>query len=260
MNFKNFSAIGMSEKEGKAYLAILELGEATMSDIVKKSHLKRTTLYDIIEILREKGLIGLSKYKKRITYVAENPAKLLECLEEEKQAIQRVMPELLTITNSMLKKPKVRFYEGRDGIKDVYRDILRYPIEKIQAWVPENIIYELDKKFFEEHYTPKLRAQKMVIELIATDLPEFRRHKEDNTVPTRKIKLVDSKRFPFSVEITLYGRNRLAIMSYQDQMGLIIESEQITKTLRSIFTLQWSQLSDEERVSQNNQKLPQGES
>ena len=84
----------------------------------------------------------------------------------------------------------------------------------------------------------------MIIELIATDLPEFRRHKAENTVPTRKIKLVDSQQFPFSVEITLYGRDRLAILSYQDQLGLIIESEQIAKTLKSIFELQWQQLPD----------------
>lgn len=244
MNFKDFENIGLSERETRAYLAILELGEATMNEIVQKSHLKRTTLYDIVELLRQRGLISASKHKKRLTYVAENPQKLLEHVEEEKRAIEKILPELLTITNTLLKKPKIRFYEGANGIKEVYMDILRYPIEKIRAWVPENIIYELDKKFFDEYYTPRLREQKMIIELIATDLPEFRRHKAENTVPTRKIKLVDSQQFPFSVEITLYGRDRLAILSYQDKLGLIIESEHITKTLKSIFMLQWQQLPD----------------
>ncbi len=244
MEYKKLKKIGLNEKEARAYIAILELGEASMSELVNKSHLKRSTLYEMVESLRERGLISLSKRKKRLVYIAENPKKLLEHLEEEKHTIEEIMPELLTITNTLLKKPKIRFYEGAIGIKEVYKDILCHPIEKIQAWAPENIIYELDKKFFDEYYTPRLREQKMIIELIATDLPEFRRHKAENTVPTRKMKLVDSQQFPFSVEITLYGRDRLAILSYQDQLGLIIESEQITKTLKSIFKLQWQQLPD----------------
>ena len=242
MTPKDLISAGMDSKEASAYLSVLELGEATMSELVKKSKLKRNTLYEIIESLKQQGLVSIAKRKKRILYIAENPEKLIERAEEKRNHLEKILPELLSITNSISKKPKVRYFEGIEGIKEVYKDILRYPKDKVQAWAPENIIYELDKSFFDDYYTPRLLEQNMLIEIIVPDLPEFIRHKQENTVPTRKIQLVDHEAFPFEVEITLYGKSRLAIMSFQDQLGLIIESESISRTLKSIFKLQWESL------------------
>ena len=242
MTPKDLISVGMDGKEAIAYLSILELGEATMSELVKKSKLKRTTLYDLVESLKKQGLISISKRNKRLLYVAENPEKLIECADEKKRHLESILPELLSITNTLTKKPKVRYFEGIEGIKEVYKDILRYPNQKIHAWAPENIIYELDKSFFDDYYTPRLLKQNMIIEMIVPDLPEFIRHKEENTVPTRKIKFVNHSEFPFTVEITLYGKDHIAIMSFQDQLGLIIESESISRTLKSIFKLQWQSL------------------
>lgn len=235
---------GLNTKEATTYLSILELGEATMGQLVKKSKLKRTTLYDLVESLKEKGLISTAKRGKKILYVAENPSKLVEQMEERKQVLEKIVPELLSIANGITNKPKVRYFEGTEGIKEVYRDVLRYPKQKIQAWAPENIIYDLDKSFFDDFYTPKLLKQNMFIELIAPSLPIFKDYQEKNTIPTRKIKLINPEKFPFSVEICLYGRDRVGIMSYKDQIGLILESESISNTLRSIFNLQWELLSD----------------
>jgi len=244
MTPRDLRSAGLDTKEAATYLAVLELGEASMGSLVKKSRLKRTTLYDITETLKERGLIGVSRRGKRAVYTAENPNKLIEQADENKRRLENLLPELLSITNTITKKPKMRYFEGVEGIKEVYRDVLRYPNYKTQAWVPENIIYELDTGFFDDYYTPKLREQNRAIELIATDLPIFRHHKKANTIPSRKIKLVDATHFPFTVEICLYGMDRIAIMSYRDQMGLIIESESIARTLKSVFELQWELLGD----------------
>lgn len=242
MTPKDLKSAGLDTKEAVCYLSLLELGMATMGDLVKKSKLKRTTLYDILENLKGRGLVSSTKRGKKNVYIAENPQKLREEAEDNKQKIEKLIPELLSIANILTKKPKLRYFEGREGIIEVYKDILKFPREKIYAWAPENIIHELDRSFFDEFYTPKLIEQKMLIELIAPNLPIFQIYKSKNIVPTRKIKLVDSIKFPFSVEITLYGPNNIAILSYQDQIGLIMESESISKTLKSIFKLQWELL------------------
>lgn len=242
MTPKDLRSAGLETKEAVCYLSLLELGKATMGDLVKKSKLKRTTLYDILEVLKGRGLVSTSKKGKKNIYIAENPQKLKEEAEENTRSIEKLMPELLSIANIFSKKPKLRYFEGRAGIIEVYKDILKFPHEKIHAWAPESIIHELDRSFFDVFYTPKLIEQKMLIELIAPNLPIFQNYKIKNTVPTRKIKLIDPIEFPFSVEITLYGPGNIAILSYQDQIGLIIESNSIANTLKSIFKLQWGQL------------------
>jgi hypothetical protein len=58
----------------------------------------------------------------------------------------------------------------------------------------------------------------------------------------RRTKLIDPEQFPLSVEINLYGRNKIGIMSFAEQVSLIIESDKISATLRSIFLSQWENL------------------
>ncbi len=238
----NVTIAGLDTKESIAYISILELGEATMGQLVKKSQLKRTTLYDIIDMLKSRRLVSVTKKGKKTLYIPENPHRLLDSLDEQRSSLEKLMPELLSITNNIVNKPKVRYFEGVDGVKEVYRDVLRYPNQKIQTWVPENIIDELDKSFFEDFYTPMRLKHKIWAEVIASDLPMIRHYQQYDNASLRKMKLVDPKRFPFSVEICLYGRNHIGVMSYKDQMGLIIESESITRTLKSVFELQWELL------------------
>lgn len=51
-------------------------------------------------------------------------------------------------------------------------------------------------------------------------------------------RLVDKERFPFTNEINIF-RNKMIIMSYADLLGVMVESEVIAKTQKSIFELSW---------------------
>jgi len=121
---------------------------------------------------------------------------------------------------------------------------LRFTGQKQQVWVPEDIINEMGREFFDEYYTPTRLKNKIWEEVIASDTPTIRGYQGLDPVHLRVIRLIDPVKFPLSVEISLYGRDRIGIMSYKDQLGLIIESESISKTLKSIFALQWEALGE----------------
>ena len=61
MESRDLEAFGLTEKESRVYLALLELGEAGIGEIAKKSAIKRTTLYDVVENLKKSGLVGSIK-------------------------------------------------------------------------------------------------------------------------------------------------------------------------------------------------------
>ncbi|HLC84714.1 MAG TPA: helix-turn-helix domain-containing protein, partial [Candidatus Nanoarchaeia archaeon] len=50
------SAFGLSEKEQRIYLAALELGSATAGRITEKADINRSTVYDLLRMLIEKGI------------------------------------------------------------------------------------------------------------------------------------------------------------------------------------------------------------
>jgi sugar-specific transcriptional regulator TrmB len=240
---KNYlSASGLDEKESIAYMALLELGEASMSELTKKSELKRSTLYFIIEALYKKRLVSIVKKGKKTVYTAEDPKRLLEQADENRRNLEYAMPELLSIANNIVKKPKVRFFEGEEGIKEVYRDILRFPDQKMYAWVSESMITGFDPAFIVENYNPKRLEKKIWAEVIAPDTEVGRGFVLKDRETLRKTKLLGASEFPLSIEISLYGKDRIGFMSMEDKLGLIVESKPIADTLRSLFAYQWKHL------------------
>ena len=57
--------LGLNKKEAQIYLAALESGETNIEGLSKKSKIKRTTVYDIVESLKEKGLLSSTFSKKK---------------------------------------------------------------------------------------------------------------------------------------------------------------------------------------------------
>lgn len=233
------SDIGLSENEIDVYLASLELGESKVSEIAKKAGVKRPTTYLVIETLKEKGLISALKKKKKTFFYAEDPRKLKERADEKKRLIDDAIPELLAIANFIDKKPKIAFYEGVEGIKDVYRDTLNYPSQPMLAWVSEEAFNVLDEDFI-KYYIPERAGKKIWVKVLAPDTPETRKYKEDDIKHFKETRLINNDNFLIKVEINLYGKNKIGIMSFKEKIGLIIESEKIFITLKSIFETIWN--------------------
>lgn len=239
---KNLEKLGLDDKEARVYLALLELGEGNIQQIAKKSGVKRTTVYDIIESLKLKGLLSSVRKNKKELFYAEDPRKLEDMLDEKKQTLRRILPELLSIANALDKKPKIRFYEGAEGIKEVYRDTLKYPDQELLAWVSEEAVISFDEKFLNEYYLPKRVEKKIWVRAIAPDRVYMQKYKGLDEKSLRRTKLVSMEKFPLEVEINLYGKNKIGAMSFGEKIGLIIESQKIYTTLRSIFELNWNSL------------------
>jgi len=58
----------------------------------------------------------------------------------------------------------------------------------------------------------------------------------------RKSSTPDPQKYPFSVEINIYGHQRVALMSSKEETGIIIEGAEIYKTMKLIFELVWDNL------------------
>ena len=242
MLLKELNKLGLNEKEAKVYLALLELGEGNIQEISKKSAIKRTTAYDIIQSLKDKGLISSVNKNKKNLFFAENPEKIEGILEEKKNTLKRIMPELLSITNLIDKKPKIKYYEGTEGIKDVYRDTLTYSGQELLAWVSEEAITAFDEDFLNDYYLPTRINKKIWVRAIAPDKEYMQKFKGLDEKFLRKTKLIPENEYSLDVEINLYGKNKIGIMSFKEGFALIIESKKIYTTLKSVFEMNWISL------------------
>ena len=239
MLYKNLIEAGFSEKEAKVYLALLELGEGNIAKITQKSGIKRATVYLEIEALKSKGYVSLVKRKGRNIFLAENPLRIEEHLREKTENISKLMPELLSIANAMDHKPKVRYFEGIEGVKEVYKDTLQYKGTEILGWYSDDRIDYFDKSFILDYYMQKRIANKIPLRMFAVQSTFMNTMNEKDPAHLRQMKIIKSDQFFFSAEINLYSKDKIAIIAHRENIALIIESKKIHDTLKSIFEIMW---------------------
>jgi len=242
--------LNFSEKEAKVYLALLELGSAKAHDIAKKTSLNRTTVYDIFDLLLQKGLI--SKYKKGAStfFNALEPKQLLTYLEREKEEqakkiekqkgkVSELLPQLISLQNIYTAKPQVKFFEGEKGMREAYEDTLTSK-EIILAYANVETMHEGLPNFFPEYYKRRAENKIFIKAIIPRNNLSIERSKI-NQEEMRDTRFLPENEMTFSPEINIYN-NKMLIASWKEKIAIIIESKELADLQRLIFNLTWTTL------------------
>lgn len=249
---KQLKIIGLSENEISTYLALLELGKGTVSRISRKASLNRTTGYDILNRLVSKNLISISGKEPKQEYAAESPdnlelfiAKELERKQNELDEARKIIPELKSLHN-VLGRPKVRFYEGKEGLQQVYEDTLS-STEEILAYASVEDIQPTLPHYFPHYY--KRRTKKGIpIRAIFPESPDAHERASLDKKEMRQSLIIPSAQFGFHPEINIYD-NKIMIASWREKLGIIIESAEIADAMKKIYELAWAEA---KRLDQEN--------
>jgi sugar-specific transcriptional regulator TrmB len=241
MLINTLKQIGFNEKQAKIYLASLELGETTIKEIAKKAEIKRTTIYDLLDEMLENGLIKQTIKGTRKKLIAASPKELQIIIQKREALLSQIMPTLTSMSNVEKIRPKIRFYEGREGLIEVYRDTFQYSGE-ILAFASEDVVKVLGidwaTNYIKQRVQKKLYYKGIISKSVLIEKEFASRDQEQ----MRSAKIIDGTKYPFSNEIMIYGHQRIAIISAKDSIGVIIESAEIFRTQKSIFELLWDNL------------------
>lgn len=236
--------LGLSEKEAKVYLACLELGESAPADIAKHSGINRATTYVIAEKLTKDGLMSQLEKGKKTYFTAENPEQLLRLLRKQEQNIknkeqefQKYLPELKIIFDTAGERPKVRFFEGKEGIQAIREDFLKSKDKKIEEiYSDDNVVGIFTDEELREVREMRKRRK---VKLRGIYIREEGKLKEIPLRDLSELKFIPYHKFPIDSDILFYD-NKVAIFSFKGKLvGVIIENKAITDTMRSIFNLAW---------------------
>ncbi|MBT6034624.1 MAG: hypothetical protein HOA84_03345 [Candidatus Jacksonbacteria bacterium] len=264
---KNFSritstlqSIGLSDKETRVYIALLELGRGTVSQIARKSHINRTTTYDILASLIEMSIISISGKQPKQEYVAEQPEKIITHLEKKIQNNQaaikkahKLLPDLKGLQQKST-RPQVRFYEGTEGLKQAYEDTLSSH-ETIKAYANVDEIHKTLPGYFPKYYQRRTE-KKIKIQAIFSDNQKSRERKSFDKQESRETALIPEHEYPFSPEINIYD-NKVMIASWKEKLGIIIESKEIAEAMKSIYKLAWAEAQRLDKKIQNKKEQEQ---
>lgn len=230
---------GLNEKQASIYLALLELGTASAPSISKKSGVKRPTTYVILQELRQKGLLTEMPKKSKTLYTAKSPEGLVATRREQNEEIRLAMPEILALYNAKAEKPKVRFYQGEREVlelyhKEIFQEKEIWFVSAISA-IPKTILRSIEKHM--------LRIQKgeIIVREIIQNEPTSQAFGNRYRCKTYVTKIAP-KNFELPTDNAIYG-NKIAIFSYKSEpMAVVIESEDVVKTYRSLFEMAWNSI------------------
>lgn len=248
---KELEKIGLNDKKAKVYLAVLEIGSASAAKIAQKAGVERTGTYDVLNYLKENGLVAeIIRGKKRL-FVAEDPDVLPRYFEQQKIDLERdltrkkqdfldVLPQLRFMYSSASGlRPKVTYYEGKQGLLNLFYESLNcQKRETLFLWPAIDMIDVLGKEELEEYIKERVR-RKIDIKVI--------RHK-DKEIPYKRsghgkeffrdLRFAPAK-YDFSFGIGIFDNKVAIISTKKDNFGLLLESQEFADTMKIFFDALW---------------------
>jgi sugar-specific transcriptional regulator TrmB len=243
----NLQETGLSEKEARVYLAMLELGESSIIPIAQRAGIKRTTVYNYLDDFRRLGLISMTVRNRRQHYVAASPARLSELMQARLAKVEEVVPTLFSLYKQEEGKPSVQMFEGVEGIKEVFRLSLETVGKKIDAIPVRSSGHNHVGDEFIVKYLDDTKRKKIAYRSLrpSQDDAEYKKSGYLRYVPTpddnRQIRIAPEWFTPES-HIHMYD-DTVAIFSQTKEKpyAMLITSKSYKQTMELFFASLWEQ-------------------
>jgi len=241
--------IGLTQSEIKVYLALLDLGDSTRSNIVKKSRISGSKVYDVLAKLKDKGLISIYSKNKVQHFKPVNPNQILNYIEGKKLEInkiekdaEKILPNLLLKFNSSITEQEVELLSGLKGLEIIFKEQIELLNEGETCYViggTKGISEEAVIAFFQKVHLRRESKKintKMLYNLQQKKLvqksysPKKYLHTE-----TRFIKHTTP------VAINIYKNKTIIIIFGESITAIRITSKDVAKSFKEYFNLLWNQ-------------------
>jgi len=118
-----FEDIGLTKGETKVYLTLLGLGESTTGKIIEDAQISAGKVYQILDRLIKKGLVGYIIKEKIRYYSATHPHRIIDLLHEKEQEIKNketqirdILPVLIQRYTERRKTHEATLFQGMKGL------------------------------------------------------------------------------------------------------------------------------------------------
>lgn len=236
---KSLATLGLEEKAAAIYIAVLQVGSSSLADIAKRTRINRTTLYQHLDTLLDRGLISKTPKGKRILYAPENPQKILKNLERSTALFLQQAPQLEQLYKHARHTPSARVYEGLEGIMQVLLEI-GSSLQPIDAFFsPEKFFRAIPPKENREFLATIEQNGTILRDLVERDgaakrfVAEVRR----SHGTFHKAKLLPED-FKVSIDMLITG-DKVALISFDHMTALLIENDEIATFQRATHAFFW---------------------
>lgn len=247
MNTKPLERIGLTKSEIKVYLALLKLGQVTAGPIVDEAKVTRSKIYDILERLKNKGLVSHIIKESTKYFSATHPTNIIDYLEQkeeeiktEKKSIKEIIPELI-LQQTLAKNKKIaEIFLGMKGLENAFNTAVNEsdPKEKWYAFGAGKgeETQERLRRFFSKFH--KKRAEKRIKSMIIFNESSRGLFKSQETS-----KMVETKYVNHSTPaaINIYRDYTIIAILLQEPITILIRNKETADSFKEYFKVMWKQ-------------------
>ncbi|MFH0906542.1 MAG: hypothetical protein V1824_04360, partial [archaeon] len=200
----------------------------------------RETTYTILQSLIQKGLISSSIKNNTRYFSAADPEMLVEILEQKKEKISTILSQLNEIKKTEYRKPTVEFYEGKEGLKSVFKEIISINDKKIYGIINSPHLVELLPLFTQQII--KQRVKKDITSYMILDpskeSAKFKFEDKDNLRQTKTLNFISN----LNIGIYIF-EDKIAFLTFDQDIpvGLVISNSAISSGMLEIHKHLWKE-------------------
>lgn len=236
-------ALNLSSYEAKMYLAGLNFGEATLTDLAKRAGVPRTAGYPPLQALLHKGLVSAIKIKKRVYYRSLPPQRLPYILEQNKVTLERAIDTLAQEITAPHGVFSVQYFAGIKGVHMAAEIFLNESKGKLWRTFehPENVLKQFDEASFDSFN--KRRIAKGIFGRVIMNADNESRwlteRLEKNKEELREVVQVSAEAYPVEASMAIADDMILMFTAKGDIFATLIKNNLLAKTFASIHDMVW---------------------
>ncbi len=231
--------LGLSEKEAKIYLAALSLGTTSIAELAQAANVKRPTAYLAVEALTKRNFLVAIPHGNKTRYQPQDPAEVTSTADEIRRSLLQALPELQARYVKSSKRPRVRFYEGKDKLIKVYDEI--FCSSEVWAMFSYNASKDVLTDEDDAHFLRlMIRHNCMVYDILENTRRDREFAKSIIRARVGKPRFLP-KNTKVNVDILVYG-NKVALVSFENVTATVIEDQSIATAQKIALQLIWNSL------------------
>jgi len=234
---KILEKLGLNQKQASIYSALLELGHGSGQTIATKAELPKSTTYDILKSLSRLNLVSIYLKGKKRYFAANNPNIFQDKIQEQNEILTKFLPTLESLYVAKDYKPKVRFYEGKQGINITIKEVFKEAKEMISFGSVDDIFERLPEYF--PQFSRQRAQKKIPIRIILRPSPKATQRQQSGPKELRQVKIIKTPILFHS--LVWIWNNKIALVTLKEDLSVtIIESQELTGSLTALFNISWN--------------------
>lgn len=240
--YEQLHSLELSPAERAAYETLITQGTMAPPQLAKAAGLTRVNGYAALRGLAQKGLAKEKEINKKQIYSPEPPTRLKELARQKAEAarasleaVEAIIPSLMNQFAFISGQPGVSFYEGFDGIKQVYDATLKQPYPD-EVLVLRSIY---DSRLVDDYIITYVR-KRAKLGIKSRLVGPYNTPPKGMNLLLYQRRYYDINKFKLPTEIAIFGDKVSLISLRKDMNATVIQSRDVAQTFRIIFELLWA--------------------